>query len=106
MSEIKPCPFCGRYPISGTYINEGAVKCLECHVSIIFRHDPKTINGWEKAAKAWNTRPANLVVCPTEEEIIEIILNTWNDARMDNSKRVAKALLALLHDNSATQEKI
>ena len=93
MRELKPCPFCG----GEARHNEYAIECKKCDLTIAYETP-------EITREYWNTRPANLVVCPTEERINQLISS---DEFLFGSGNVrAKALLALLHNNSATQEKI
>ena len=57
MSEIKPCPFCGKRGILGqTILNYYVVRCTNEKCNMIVQHHIGTTR--EEAIKTWNTRPA------------------------------------------------
>ena len=100
-NELLPCPFCGAPdPIRGEKVGALAgmyrfrVHCSNCLCYVgLFKEE-------HEADAAWNTRPANLVVCPTEEELINIIAEY--DVYFNGGKYkqgLAKALLALMNEN-------
>ena len=53
MSELKPCPFCGRNPTAiETYPGRGELYCGSCDV-VMGGEEPKT---QEELIKSWNAR--------------------------------------------------
>lgn len=99
MSELKPCPCDG---CKGKLWGNGSAEVMmmkqvdwmvmgECGVSTKW-HKKK-----EDAIKHWNTRPANLVVCPTEEKLSYFIAKKFPSVGVYyDERKIAKALLSLL----------
>lgn len=86
MSELKPCPFCGNEVIRD-YVNDEYhhdISCSDCGET------------FRMSDEQWNTRPANLVVCPTEEEIYKMMHDLQNENGLVSPKMLVKELFALL----------
>jgi hypothetical protein len=57
MSEIKPCPFCGKRGIlRKTILKYYVVRCQNEKCNMIVQHHVGTMR--EEAIETWNTRPA------------------------------------------------
>ena len=86
MRELKPCPFCG----GEARHNEYAIECKKCDLTIAYETP-------EITREYWNTRPANLVVCPTEEKLSYFIAKKFPSVGVYyDERKIAKALLSLL----------
>lgn len=91
MSELAPCPFCGKKAvIEQTGRREVAIKC----VAMCVKHKQKTLKydtEWltEKMIEAWNKRviPEGYIRL---EDVIKIIENTYNEKRYFNELTASK----------------
>ena len=71
MSELKPCPFCGRDPIIikvSRYSRKHLIKCTGCKVA-------PEVTGFEKlvAINIWNSRADSERIKELEDALLDVI---------------------------------